>query len=93
MLIYLIFCVILEVIVMAKVVCKCGPGAFVWLVIGVIIMALGLWSIVKGLQLQWSGSLDWIKVAFWYALGLLILLIGKMVKMKGVLDCPAHCMK
>jgi hypothetical protein len=75
---------------MAKEVCKCTAGSFVWLVIGVIIMALGIWAFVKGLQMQWSGSLDWIKVAMWYAIGLLVLKIGKMVKCKGIASCPAH---
>ncbi len=72
-------------------VCKCSPGGFVWMVIGVIVMALGVWAFVKGLQMQWSGSLDWIKVSFWYALGILVLCIGKMIKIKGVTKCPVHC--
>lgn len=77
---------------MAKSVCKCTAGSFVWLVIGVIVMALGIWSVVKGLHMQWAGSLDWMKVSFWYALGLLVLCIGRMIKCKGASSCPAHGM-
>ncbi len=75
---------------MAKAVCKCTPAGFVWLVIGVIVMALGVWSFVKGLQMQWSGSIDWIKVSFWYALGILVLCIGRIIKRKGCSTCPVH---
>jgi hypothetical protein len=60
------------------------------MVIGVIVMALGVWSFVKGLGLQWSAGADWIKVSFWYALGLLVFCIGKIIKMKGCSGCPAH---
>lgn len=70
--------------------CKCTPGGFVWLIIGVIVLALGVWSFVKGLMIQWSGSMDWMRIAFWYALGLLVICIGKMIKMKGCSGCPAH---
>ncbi|MEM2916493.1 MAG: hypothetical protein QXT19_04010 [Candidatus Woesearchaeota archaeon] len=75
---------------MAKAVCKCTPGGFVWMVIGVIVMALGVWAFVKGLGMQWSGSLDWIKVSFWYALGILVFCIGRMIKLKGCTNCPVH---
>jgi len=67
-------------------VCKCTPGSVVWLIIGVIVIALGIWSFVKGLMIQWSGSMDWMRIAFWYALGLLVMVIGKIVKCKA---CPA----
>ncbi|MEM4240321.1 MAG: hypothetical protein QXM31_03695 [Candidatus Woesearchaeota archaeon] len=75
---------------MAKAICKCTPGGFVWMVIGVIVMALGVWAFVNGLRMQWSGSLEWIKVSFWYALGLLVVCIGKMIKIKGCSSCPVH---
>lgn len=72
--------------------CKCTPGGFVWLVIGVIVLALGVWAFVKGFMMQWSGSMDWMRIAFWYALGLLVACIGKMIKLKGCSSCPAHSM-
>jgi len=75
---------------MAKNVCKCSPASFVWLVVGVIVMALGVWSFVKGLQLQWSGSIEWLKASFWYALGLLVFCIGRMIKLRGCSSCPLH---
>lgn len=72
--------------------CKCTPAGFLWLIIGVIVLAFGLWSLVKGLMMQWQGSMDWLRIAFWYALGFLILCIGKIIKMKGCASCPAHRM-
>jgi hypothetical protein len=67
--------------------CTCTPGSFVWLVIGVIIVALGIWAGVKGLMMQWGGSMDWMRIAFWYALGLLVICIGKVVKCKACPSC------
>lgn len=67
--------------------CTCTPGSFVWMILGVIVIALGVWSFVKGLMMQWNGSVDWMRIAFWYGLGLLVIGIGKMVKCKA---CP-HC--
>jgi len=74
--------------------CKCTPGGFVWLVLGVIVMALGVWAFVKGLMLQWNPgtTLDWMRIAFWYALGLLVACIGRMIKWKGCSSCPMHSM-
>jgi len=72
--------------------CKCTPGGFAWLILGVIVLALGFWALIKGLMMQWGGSMDWMRIAFWYALGFLVLCIGKMVKMKGCSGCPAHSM-
>ncbi len=71
--------------------CKCTPGGFVWLIIGVIVLALGFWAVVKGLQMQWEmrSMFNWM-IAFWYALGFLVICIGKMIKMKGCSGCPAH---
>lgn len=69
--------------------CTCGPGSFVWLILGVIIIALGVWAFIKGLMMQWSGSMDWMRIAFWYALGLLVAGIGKMVKCKACYHCAA----
>ena len=71
--------------------CKCTPGGFVWLIIGVIVIGLGAFSFVKGLMQQWGDpQANWMHVVFWYALGLLVVCIGKMVKMKGCSSCPAH---
>ncbi len=69
--------------------CTCGPGSFVWLILGVIIVALGIWTFIKGLMMQWGGSTDWMRIAFWYALGLLVAKIGKMVKCKACYHCAA----
>lgn len=71
--------------------CKCTPGGFVWLIIGVIVLAIGFWALIKGVQMQWNagGLFSWM-IVFWYALGFLVLCIGKMVKMKGCSGCPVH---
>lgn len=71
--------------------CKCTPGGYAWLVIGVIVMALGLWSVLKGVQAQWEmrSMFDW-WVITWYAVGLLVLWIGKTLKCKGCGSCPMH---
>ncbi len=65
--------------------CKCTPGGLVWLVLGVIVLALGFWAVIKGLMLQWSGSMDWMRIAFWYAVGFLVICVGKVLKCKA---CP-----
>lgn len=66
--------------------CTCSPKSFVWLVIGVIVIALGFWAVIKGLMMQWGGSMDWMRIAMWYAIGLLVMCIGKGFKCKA---CPA----
>ena len=67
--------------------CKCTPAGLVWLVIGVVVVALGLWAIIKAIQMQWGagGAFSW-NLIFWYSLGLIVLLVGKMLKCKA---CPA----
>lgn len=77
-------------VTMAEPTCKCTPGGFVWLVIGVIIFALGFYSVVKGLMMQWTAGADWLNAGIWYAIGFLVICIGKVVKMKGCSGCPVH---
>lgn len=67
--------------------CKCTPGSFVWLVLGVIVLALGFWAVIKGLMMQWGGSVDWMRIAFWYALGFLVICFGKVLKCKACPTC------
>ena len=70
--------------------CKCTPGGFVWLVIGVIILALGFYALVKGIWMQWNQGADWLQAGIWYAIGFLVMCIGKVVKMKGCAGCQVH---
>lgn len=70
--------------------CKCTPGGFVWIVLGAIILALGFFALIKGLMLQWQEGANWIQAGVWYAVGFLVLFIGKCVKMKGCVGCPVH---
>ena len=67
--------------------CKCTPGSLLWLVIGVIIVALGIWAAVKGFVLQFNGSMDWMRIVFWYALGLLVMCVGRVFKCKACASC------
>lgn len=72
--------------------CKCTPAGIAWLIVGVIVLALGFLAFIKGLMIQWGGSTDWMSITFWYALGFLVMCIGKMIKMKGCTSCPVHRM-
>ena len=56
--------------------CTCGPGGLVWMVLGVIACALGLFALVNGVLLQWNGG-NWLNVAIWYAAGLFVVGLGK----------------
>lgn len=71
--------------------CTCGPANFLWLIIAVIVMGVGLWLLVNGLQGQWSGVDTWQITLTWYAVGFLVLGIGKMFKHKSCGGCPVHC--
>ena len=71
-------------------VCKCGPANFLWMIIAVIIMGVGLWLLVGGIQAQWNGAATWQMTLVWYSLGLLVYGIGKMFKKRSCTGCPAH---
>jgi hypothetical protein len=62
------------------------------MIIGVIVMGIGLWFLIGGLQVQWTGSASWQLAISWYAIGFLIMALGKMAKHKGCGYCPAHSM-
>ncbi|MEK6849259.1 MAG: hypothetical protein AABY01_01670 [Nanoarchaeota archaeon] len=70
--------------------CSCGPANFLWMIIAVIVMGVGLWFLVGGLHAQWDASAQWQMVLAWYAIGFLIFGIGKMFKRKANC-CSAHC--
>lgn len=67
--------------------CSCSPASFIWLIIGVIILALGFFALVKGINMQWVGGADWLNAGIWYAIGFLVLCIGKCVKARGCKTC------
>lgn len=70
--------------------CSCTPANFIWVIIAVLIMGIGLWFLVGGVQGQWSGDQTWQVAIIWYALGFLILGIGKMFKWKACSRCSVH---
>ena len=69
--------------------CTCTPANFLWMVIAAIVMGVGLWLLIGGLQGQWQGG-TWQTVLTWYALGFLVMGIGKMFKHKSSGMCPVH---
>ena len=71
--------------------CECGPANFLWLIIAVIVMGIGIWFVIGGVNAQWNGAAEWQMILVWYSLGLLILSIGKMFKRKSCcMACGGH---
>jgi len=68
--------------------CTCGPASFIWMILAVVVMGVGLWFLVGGLQSQWTGG-SWQSVVVWYAIGFLVLGIGKMLKWKSCAHCAS----
>ncbi len=59
------------------------------MIVGLIMMALGLWFVVGGFvtQLQSTGrNFDWM-VAVWYIIGIALFSYGKMWKHNAMCDC------
>ena len=77
---------------MAKNTCECGPANFIWIILAAIVLGIGVWLLVGGLQMQWTG-MPWLNTLLWYAAGILVLCIGKCFKMKACSGCPMHSMK
>lgn len=65
---------------------KCECNWFM-MVIGVIVMAIGVFLFVKGFIAQTQSYALWMILAY-YAAGILVWAIGKMLKCKG---CCGHC--
>jgi hypothetical protein len=71
--------------------CNCGPGNVAWMLLAVIVLAVGFWVLIQGLQLQWGGAY-WLTAMIWYAVGFLVLWLGKMAKWKCMNSCGSHKM-
>lgn len=73
--------------------CKCDP---VWLIVGWIAGALGIWAFVSGFAVQFGSavptSVNWV-VLVWYFAGLLLWKLAKMAKSKGSEKCGMHSCK
>lgn len=73
--------------------CECS----IWkLVVGVALLAVGVFAFVTGLAMQWKtpivGSVSWNPTVLWYFGGLLLAAFGKIMKMQACGCCPKHCM-
>ncbi len=67
--------------------CSCNLGL---LVAAVAVMTLGLFALVQGFSLQ-AGSLGaWTTVLPWYFFGLLLMVVGKLLKKQSHVACPVH---
>ena len=71
--------------------CTCSPAGLFWLVLGAIVLAVGVWLFVAGIRMQWDGG-AWLSTLVWYAAGIFVLGLGKMLKWKGCTGCPVHKM-
>lgn len=69
--------------------CNCN---LLYMVLGALVLGLGVFLFVKGLLLQWNNMGGWMPVV-WYAVGILVMCVGKVLKLKGCGSCSAHPMK
>lgn len=72
-------------------VCKCTPGGFFWVILAAIVMAIGIWLFISGIRVQWADG-PWLTAMVWYAIGLFVVCVGKVFKMKACGGCPVHKM-
>ncbi len=70
--------------------CVCGPSNFGWMILSALVCGVGLWLLVGGLMMQWSGGAMWWQVGLWYAAGALVMSISCCLKKKACSGCPAH---
>ena len=66
--------------------CECTPGSLGWVILSVIVAGLGLFSIVKGVSLQWVGG-ALLNTVGWYALGFFLCGLSKVLKCKACGTC------
>jgi len=72
--------------------CSCAPADFLKMIVAVVIIAVGLYTLIMGIQMQWAGG-KWMNAILWDALGLLIIHIGKVFKCSSGSSCQVHSMK
>ena len=66
---------------------KCECNWFM-MILGVVVMAVGLWLVVKAFFMQGQPSSDMWMTMIYYAIGILVLCVGKIFKHKG---CCGMC--
>ncbi len=68
--------------------CSCDLASMLG---GIALLAIGVYLTVQGLVLQFDGA-TWWPVTGWYAVGILVLVVGKMLKHSGCSECKLHNM-
>lgn len=66
--------------------CSCNPG---WLILAVILFAIGLYGVVGGFVAQNAGATA-TTVLPWYFIGILLIVFGKLAKWKSCGMCTMH---
>ena len=70
--------------------CSCNAG---WWIIGILLMAAGLWALASGFIAQLNAALDMVMIFGWYAGGVLLVSLGKMSMWKSCGSCRVHLRK
>lgn len=72
----------------AKKGCSCSTGK---MILGVILMAAGLYAVVEGFYRQTNfESISLLKIFLYYAVGIFLIGIGKFFKKASYMCCNAH---
>ena len=70
--------------------CSCSMGK---MILGVIIMAAGLYAVVQGFQMQTDFvDVGIMKVFLYYVVGIFLFCVGKFFKKASYMCCEAHSM-
>ena len=70
--------------------CSCSMGK---MIVGVLLMAAGLYAVVAGFQLQTSfEGVGMLKIFLYYVVGIFLIAVGKFFKMASYMCCEAHNM-
>ncbi|HLC72443.1 MAG TPA: hypothetical protein VJH37_02565 [Candidatus Nanoarchaeia archaeon] len=70
--------------------CSCNMGK---LIVGVLLMAAGLYAVVAGFQMQTSfEGIGMLKIFLYYVVGIFLIAVGKFFKMASYMCCDAHNM-
>ncbi|MBI1972415.1 hypothetical protein HYS50_00230 [Candidatus Woesearchaeota archaeon] len=68
--------------------CSCNMGK---MILGVLLMAAGLYAVVAGFQLQTSfEDIGMVKIFLYYVVGIFLVCVGKFFKMASYMCCDVH---
>jgi len=63
------------------------------MIVGVLLMAAGLYAIVQGFQMQTSfEGIGMLKIFLYYVVGIFLIAVGNFFKMASYMCCEAHRM-